>query len=206
VSTELKTPLRLGPGVLQHLLPHRRPMLMVDQIERWERTPRPALHASRCISSNEPVFEGHFPELALWPGVFTLEGLGQCCNALMVLEGMLKRAQERGRQPDEVLEALRGIELATRLQQALRPEAVEILATLAQGRNELIGFTAAVDVKFTHPVFPGQRLEYRVALAHHLGNLTRFEVEAECEGRTVARGTMTGAYDVVPALTTPPKK
>ncbi len=198
MPTDLKPPLRLGPGVLQHLTAHRRPFLFVDQVDDFQWKPRPTLHASRSISVNEPVFDGHFPDLPLWPGVYTLEGLGQSCNLLLVLDGALRRAEERGLPPEEILEALRKLDVATRLQQAMKPEAVELLASLSRGRAELIGFTAAVDVKFTHPVFAGQKLEYRVALEHRVGNLARLEVEAICEGRSVARGTLTSASDVVP--------
>ena len=206
MPTEVKTPFRLGAGALQHLMAHRRPFLMVDQIDDFQSAPRPTLHASRSISINEPVFDGHFPDLPLWPGAYTLEGLAQTSNLLMVLDTALHRAEERGRRPEEILDALRMLDRATRLQQAMRPEALELLASLSRGRAELIGFAAAVDVKFTHPVFAGQKLEYRALLEHRLGDMLRFEVEATCEGRSVARGTLTSAVNVVPALVAPPAK
>jgi 3-hydroxyacyl-[acyl-carrier-protein] dehydratase len=182
---------------------HRRPFLMVDQVDDFQWKPRPALHASRSISLNEPVFDGHFPDLPLWPGAYTLEGLGQSCNLLLVLDGALHRAEEHGRRPEEILEALRMLDLAIRLQQPMKPEATELLSSLSKGRAELIGFTAAVDVKFTHPVFAGQKLEYTAVLEHRVGDMARLAVEAVCEGRSVAHGTLTSATNVVPALVAP---
>ena len=62
---------------IERLIPHRRPLIMVDRVRGFELGERPTLWASRNISSNEPVFDGHFPGLHLWPGIYTQEGLGQ---------------------------------------------------------------------------------------------------------------------------------
>ena len=42
-------------------------------------------------------------------------------------------------------------------------------------------------------MFAGQALLLRATLTHHVAPLARFDVEAEVDGRPVARGTMTGA-------------
>src|SRR6185436_10703950 len=61
--------LDLGADLVRELLPHRPPFLT----------------ASHSISANEPVFAGHFTDLYLWPGVYTIEGLAQCCLLLRML-------------------------------------------------------------------------------------------------------------------------
>src|SRR5580700_3543426 len=43
---------------VQQLLPHRYPMLMVDCITKLEAT---RIEAVKNVSSNEPYFQGHFP-------------------------------------------------------------------------------------------------------------------------------------------------
>jgi 3-hydroxyacyl-[acyl-carrier-protein] dehydratase len=194
--------LSFGPGVIQHLLPHRRPFLMIDNVDDYERSPRPTLRASRHISANEPVFEGHFPGLALWPGVYTIEGLGQSANLLMVLRGLEEAWAAHGGQADDALAALRNLELGYRLAPGFRPElSDEVLEVLGGGPGERarrIGMSAAVDVKLLAPVLAGQRLDYRVTLTHAVDDLVRFEVEAGVAGKPVARGTMTSTRRVPP--------
>lgn len=57
------------------LIPHRYPFLLVDRIENVV----PAVSASgfKCVSMNEPFFQGHFPGKPLMPGVLIVEALAQ---------------------------------------------------------------------------------------------------------------------------------
>lgn len=193
------TALNLGPDVVALLLPHRRPFLMVDAIEAYEPAPQPTLHAVRNISANEPIFEGHFPGLSLWPGVYTIEGLGQSANLLHVLWTIQERWKEQGRDPAEPLAALRNLELGFRLQPGYRAaQSAELLGGLSAGggSHARIGLAAAIDVKLLQPVFAGQRLEYRVVQTHVLEDAVRFQVEAQVAGKTVAKGVLTGTRNV----------
>lgn len=191
------TPLALGPDVVTRLLPHRRPFLMVDSVEGYARGPRPALRAARMISANEPVFEGHFPGLHLWPGVYTIEGMGQTCNLLRVLVELEAAWEKAGRDPEGVLLALRNMELGFRMLPGYRAgvgaELAEVLRRDLAEPTSRMGVSAAVDVKLLHPVFAGQKLVYTVTQTHVVENILRFEVAAEVDDREVARGTMTGA-------------
>src|SRR5690606_29174491 len=65
--------LELGPDVIERLIPHRRPLIMVDRVRGFELGERPTLWATRNVSANEPVFDGHFPGLHIWPGIYTQE-------------------------------------------------------------------------------------------------------------------------------------
>lgn len=192
--------LALGPEVVQRLLPHRPPLLMVDRIERFSRAPVPTLFACRHISANEPVFAGHFPGLPLWPGVYTIEGVGQSCNLLEILLGMLDGAAAQGIAAEQVLEALRMLEAVTTLRPA--PRSATLAPLLAALREPLrrMGMSAAVDIKLLAPVFAGQRLDYQVRRVLVLGELRRFEVEAEVAGKLVARGIM----DTIANVANPP--
>ena len=60
---------------IQEMLPHRYPLLLVDKVV--EVVPHETLLAYKNISSNEPVFQGHFPENPIYPGVYLIEGLAQ---------------------------------------------------------------------------------------------------------------------------------
>lgn len=190
-------PLVLGPDVVTRLLPHRRPFLMVDSIEGYARSPRPSLCAARMISANEPVFEGHFPGLHLWPGVYTIEGMGQSCNLLRIVLELQAAWEREGRDPEDVLAALRNMDLGFHLKPGYREDVgralAEVLARDLADPTARMGVSAAVEVKFLQPVFAGQRLVYTVTQTHAVENILRFEVEAEVESRVVARGVMSGA-------------
>jgi 3-hydroxyacyl-[acyl-carrier-protein] dehydratase len=187
------TALELGADLLQFLLPHRRPFVMVDGVQEFTRAPRLSVRASRQVSANEPVFEGHFPGLHLWPGVYTIEGLGQACNVALVLEGLCAHFERSGSDEAAMRASLRNAELGFRLQPGFRPELLELIRAAVTGPAATMGFSAHVDVKFTEPVFAGSRLDYRVTRTHTVGALDRFDVEAQVAGRSVARGTMSAA-------------
>jgi 3-hydroxyacyl-[acyl-carrier-protein] dehydratase len=199
-----KTLLRLGPDVIKHLIPHRRPLLLVDAVERYEREPRPTLSAIRLISANEPIFEGHFPGLHLWPGIYTIEGLGQTSSILQTILFLEERARAQGDDPERVLQALRNLELGYRLHPGFRPDDSAVLVQLREGGPPL-GLSGSVEMRFLEPVYAGQCLEYIVTRAHSLDNIVRFEVEARVESRPVARGVMTGVVGPTLAVDGPPR-
>ena len=55
-------------------------MLFVDKVVDYE--PNKHLHAIKNVTINEPVFNGHFPDFAIFPGVFILEALAQATGIL----------------------------------------------------------------------------------------------------------------------------
>ncbi len=67
--------LMLNIDEIQKVLPHRPPFLLIDRVEELE----PGLRAKgkKCVSMNEPYFQGHFPGKAVMPGVIILEALAQ---------------------------------------------------------------------------------------------------------------------------------
>ena len=65
---------------IRDLIPHRYPMLLVDRVIDFE--PGKTLHAIKNVSINEPIFNGHFPNYAIFPGVLILEALAQATGIL----------------------------------------------------------------------------------------------------------------------------
>jgi 3-hydroxyacyl-[acyl-carrier-protein] dehydratase len=198
--------LELGRDVIRHLLPHRRPLLLVDGIRRYDRgtdAGRPQVWARRHISANEEVFAGHFPGLHLWPGIYTIEGLGQTCFLLEILLALEKEWKDKGRDPEEVLAALRNLELGYQLSPRFDPAGSAILQEFG-GLGSRIGISASVEMRFLQPVFGGQCLEYHAVRTHVVERFMRFEVEASVEGRPVARGVMTGALGQTISSLVPP--
>lgn len=60
---------------IMELLPHRQPFLLLDRIEELE--PGKRAVGRKCVTYNEPFFNGHFPEEPIMPGVLILEALAQ---------------------------------------------------------------------------------------------------------------------------------
>ena len=67
------------------MLPHRYPFLMVDRV--LEIVPEKLIRAYKCVSINEPFFQGHFPGIPVMPGVLIIESMAQA-GGLMVLSGL----------------------------------------------------------------------------------------------------------------------
>lgn len=60
---------------IMDIIPHRYPFLLIDTIEELE----PGVRAlgKKCVSMNEPYFQGHFPGNPVMPGVLIIEALAQ---------------------------------------------------------------------------------------------------------------------------------
>lgn len=60
---------------IMDIIPHRYPFLLIDTIEELE----PGVRAvgKKCVSVNEPFFQGHFPGNPVMPGVLIMEALAQ---------------------------------------------------------------------------------------------------------------------------------
>lgn len=65
----------LNVDEIQKILPHRPPFLLVDRIDELEAGV--GATGRKCVTMNEPFFQGHFPGKAVMPGVLILESLAQ---------------------------------------------------------------------------------------------------------------------------------
>lgn len=188
-----KANLSLGPSVVQVLLPQRRPILMVDFVRSFSDDDVPTLEAGRHVSANEPVFEGHFPEMPIWPGAFTMEGLGQASSILLIITLLRRRAVADGRDPESVLESLRNLDRGFRMHAGYQPGGSDALLDDLSSFRSQVAVGASAELKFLSPVMGGCRLDYRVRWTEKVGDLVRFEVEASVDDEPVLEGTMTGA-------------
>lgn len=60
---------------IEKIIPHRYPFLLVDKIidgkeGEWAK-------GIKCLTANEPFFQGHFPGYKVMPGVLIIEALAQ---------------------------------------------------------------------------------------------------------------------------------
>ena len=60
---------------IMEIVPHRAPFLLIDTVEELE--PGKRVVAKKCVTYNEPFFQGHFPGNPVMPGVLICEALAQ---------------------------------------------------------------------------------------------------------------------------------
>jgi len=73
----------LGSREIRAVLPHRYPLILVDRIVEVSADGQSAV-GIKCVSANEPFFQGHFPDLPIMPGVLIVEALAQCAGAALL--------------------------------------------------------------------------------------------------------------------------
>jgi 3-hydroxyacyl-[acyl-carrier-protein] dehydratase len=66
---------------IEKLIPHRFPFLLVDRC--FDYVEGQSIRAIKCVSANEPFFQGHFPGRPLMPGVLQIEAMAQASAVLM---------------------------------------------------------------------------------------------------------------------------
>ena len=71
---------------IKRIIPHRYPFLLVDRIIECDMESR--IVGIKNVTTNEPFFQGHFPEYPIMPGVLIIEALAQvaCILALKKLK------------------------------------------------------------------------------------------------------------------------
>ena len=65
---------------IKQRLPHRYPFLLVDRVVELEEGER--ILAYKNITANEDVFNGHFPNTPIFPGVMIIEAMAQAAGVL----------------------------------------------------------------------------------------------------------------------------
>jgi 3-hydroxyacyl-[acyl-carrier-protein] dehydratase len=60
---------------IKELLPHRYPFLLLDRVTEYQSGV--SIRGYKNVSANEALFQGHFPDKSIFPGVLICEALAQ---------------------------------------------------------------------------------------------------------------------------------
>lgn len=82
------TPRTLTAVDILNTIPHRYPILMIDTAEIVE--PEKRITGYKCVSGNEPFFQGHFPGRPIMPGVLIVEAMAQTACVLFLCKPEMK--------------------------------------------------------------------------------------------------------------------
>jgi 3-hydroxyacyl-[acyl-carrier-protein] dehydratase len=69
--------------LIQRILPHRYPFLLVDRVRYIDGTTR--CQGVKNVTMNEPHFQGHFPSEPVMPGVTIIEAMAQTSGVMIGL-------------------------------------------------------------------------------------------------------------------------
>ncbi|QFS83302.1 3-hydroxyacyl-[acyl-carrier-protein] dehydratase FabZ [Roseivivax sp. THAF40] len=78
MSSDLK---RADIQLIQRILPHRYPFLLVDRVEEIDGTA--SALGIKNVTMNEPHFQGHFPGTPIMPGVTIVEAMAQTAGVMV---------------------------------------------------------------------------------------------------------------------------
>jgi len=67
--------------IIQRILPHRYPFLLVDKVEEINGTASAVGYKN--VTMNEPHFQGHFPGTPIMPGVTIVEAMAQTAGVMI---------------------------------------------------------------------------------------------------------------------------
>ncbi len=76
---------------IREYLPHRYPFLLVDRVT--ELVEGESIIAYKNITGNEEVFNGHFPQSPIFPGVMILEAMAQA-SGILGFKNMNKKPED----------------------------------------------------------------------------------------------------------------
>lgn len=137
----------LDVNEIMQILPHRYPFLLIDRVV--EIVPNETITAYKNVTIAEQVFQGHFPEHPIYPGVMIIEGMAQAGGVL-----------------------------------AFKSTNDEDLS------DKVVYFMSIDKAKFRIPVRPGDRLEYKISVIKHRGQIWVLNGEAYVDGKLAAQAEL----------------
>lgn len=129
---------------ITEILPHRDPMLFIDRVVSLEEG---VLNAESDIKPDAPVFQGHFPNLPILPGVLVIETVAQAGAILAALTCDIE---------DGKVLALTNVENVKFRRSVYPNETMRVEVTIVKARGRFYKFKGAVyvgEALVAEPVF-----------------------------------------------------
>jgi 3-hydroxyacyl-[acyl-carrier-protein] dehydratase len=163
---------KIAGSYIRSMMPHRGRMMLLDRVESFSLA-EPAVVALKNVCQNDPLLEGHFRDVPVFPPALVIEAMAQSAGFLMNVRWLLER------DGGDVAELLRRQERGAR-----RPP----ITVLAESR-----------VRHSRLVYPGSQLVLEARGQLRRASMQSFSVRASVDGREVASGSVLLAFpDYVP--------
>ena len=135
---------------IMDILPHRYPFLLVDKI--IELVDYEKCVGIKCVSFNEPQFQGHFPGHPIMPGIMLVEAMAQVASLMALIP-----ERRSGETFDDKVVYFMSLEEAKFRKPVVPGDVLEIVTEKIQHRGNIWKFKGTVlvdgvvhaDAKFT---------------------------------------------------------
>jgi hypothetical protein len=125
------------------------------------------------------------------PSIYVIEGLGQCCNLVIIISALEKGLIETGLKIKSIDDVLRG--LMYDRHDVITRTLMGILDTRLMETYSNVEFLGSADVEITGYVKHGQKISCDVVQNQAYGSLFHSMVRAFVAGNPVAHGTLVSA-------------
>ncbi len=132
-----EAPLSADIQLIQRILPHRYPFLLVDKVR--DIVPNNSAVGIKNVTMNEPQFTGHFPGMPIFPGVQIIEALAQTAA---VLVGVSHDLADKG-----VKVYFMGIDGAKFRRKVVPGDVLELKVTVKRGGGKVWKFEGRAEVE-----------------------------------------------------------
>ena len=118
------------------ILPQRPPLLLIDRVVEVQA--RKSARAVKCVSANEPLCQGHFPNEPVFPAMMCVEALAQLMCVFLYVSRVLEPKTQRF--------AFAGIERAKFRQPVVPGDRMELSIKVVQQRSNVWKCAGLVEV------------------------------------------------------------
>ena len=110
--------------LIQRIIPHRYPFLLVDKVR--DIVPFQSATGIKNVTFNEPHFQGHFPATPIMPGVTIVEAMAQTAAVMVGVSGDMA--------DKELLVYFMGIDKCKFRRKVVPGDVLELYLTTARGK------------------------------------------------------------------------
>ena len=125
----------LDRRAVMEVLPHRDPMLFIDRVLAADAL---SLHAQTRVDPHWPVFQGHFPDFPIMPGVLLIETIAQAGSLILGLKGAVE---------DGSFVGFTGVEQAKFRRAVMPDDMMDIHVNLVRERRGFFKFEGKIHIQ-----------------------------------------------------------